>query len=54
LGQLPKTDRVDAAILARMGALLDLKPDQPKNENLHDLKQLATDRHALIKHLKPV
>ena len=48
-GQLAKTDRVDAALLAKMGALLELRADQPKSETLHDLKQLATARLALIK-----
>jgi len=48
-GQLAKTDRVDAAMLARMGSLLALEPTQPKSETLHDLKQLATARQALIK-----
>lgn len=48
-GQLAKTDRVDAAMLAKMGALLELKADLPKSEALHDLKQLATARLALIK-----
>ena len=32
-----------------MGALLELRADQPKSETLHDLKQLATARLALIK-----
>ena len=48
-GRLAKTDRVDAALLAKMGALLELRADQPKSETLHDLKQLATARLALIK-----
>ena len=48
-GQLAKTDRVDAAMLARMGSLLELKADLPKSEILHDLKQLATARQGLIK-----
>ena len=48
-GQLAKTDRVDAAMLAKMGALLELEADQPKSETLHDLKHLATARLALIK-----
>ena len=48
-GQLAKTDRVDAAMLAKMGSLLALKADCPKSETLHDLKQLATARQALIK-----
>jgi transposase len=48
-GQLVKTDRVDAAILARMGSLLELQADQPRNEIQHNLKQLATACQALIK-----
>ncbi|WP_335584676.1 hypothetical protein [Falsihalocynthiibacter arcticus] len=36
-------------MLAKMGALLELKADQPKSETLHDLKQLATARQGLIK-----
>lgn len=48
-GQLAKTDRVDAAMLAKMGALLELKAAFPKSEALHDLKQLATARQGLIK-----
>ena len=36
-------------MLATMGALLELKADQPKSETPHDLKQLATARLALIK-----
>ncbi|WP_420806491.1 hypothetical protein [Octadecabacter arcticus] len=32
-----------------MGVLLELRADQPKSETLHDLKQLATARLALIK-----
>lgn len=48
-GQLAKTDRVDAAMLAKMGALLELKADQPKSETLHDLKQLTTARQGLLK-----
>lgn len=48
-GQLAKTDRVDAAMLAKMGSLLQLKADEPKSQTLHDLKQLTTARQALIK-----
>lgn len=48
-GQLAKTDRVDAAMLAKMGSLLLLQATPPKSETLHDLKQLATARQALIK-----
>jgi transposase len=35
-------------MLARTGSLLQLKANQPKSETLHDLKQLATARQALI------
>ncbi|MBL4600819.1 MAG: IS110 family transposase [Rhizobiaceae bacterium] len=48
-GTLAKTDRVDAAMLARMGSLLELKADKPKSETLHNLKELGTTRQALIK-----
>jgi transposase len=48
-GSLAKTDRVDAAMLARMGSLLELKADKPKSETLHNLKGMETARLALIK-----
>ncbi len=48
-GLLSKTDRADAAILARMGALLQVKADQPKSQDLRDLKQVSRARQALIK-----
>jgi len=48
-GRMAKTDRVDAAMLARMGAVLELKLDKPKSENLHQLKELMTARRALMK-----
>jgi len=48
-GTLAKTDRVDAAMLARMGSLLELKADKPKSEMLHNLKGMITARQALIK-----
>ncbi|WP_252729732.1 IS110 family transposase [Pacificibacter marinus] len=49
VGQQAKADWVDAAMLAKMRSLLQLKADQPKSETLHDLKQLARARQALIK-----
>ena len=49
IGQLAKTDKVDAAVLARMGSLLDLEAETPRAQNAHDLKDLATARQALIK-----
>jgi transposase len=48
-GQRAKTDRVDAAILAKTGSLLHLKADAVTRETLNVLKQLATARQALIK-----
>jgi transposase len=48
-GRLAKTDRVDAIMLAKMGAVLGLKADQPKSEVLHILRELMTARRALMK-----
>jgi transposase len=48
-GRIAKTDRVDSAMLARMGAVLELEKDEPKSENLHDLRELMTARRALMK-----
>ena len=48
-GELAKTDRIDAAILARMGAVLDLAGRPAKTETLHDLKELGVARQALVK-----
>lgn len=48
-GRLAKTDRVDAAILAKMGAILELKEHQPKSDILHALSELSTARRALMK-----
>ena len=48
-GRLAKTGRVDAAMLARMGAVLELSAQEAINENLYDLKELMTARRALIR-----
>jgi transposase len=48
-GELAKTDRIDAAILARMGAVLDLDGRPAKTETLHDLRELGVARQALVK-----
>jgi transposase len=48
-GQLAKTDGLDAAMLARMGALLFLEPRPVRNAILHDLKDLHIAREALVK-----
>jgi transposase len=48
-GKIAKTDKVDAAILARMGAILELEPQAPKAEYLNTLRELMTARRGLIK-----
>jgi transposase len=48
-GRLAKTDRMDALMLARMGALLDLKARPVRNLILNDLKDLHMAREALVK-----
>ena len=48
-GRLAKTDRLDAALLARMGALLDLEARPPRSEALAELKDLHLARGALVK-----
>lgn len=49
IGQLAKTDRLDAAMLARMGALLSLEPRPVRTAILNDLKDLHLAREALVK-----
>jgi len=48
-GKLAKTDRLDAAMLARMGALLDLEARPVRGPLLNDLKDLHMAREALVK-----
>ena len=48
-GTRAKTDQVDARVLARMGAALDLVPDRPAAQNQHELKELHIARTALVK-----
>ena len=48
-GRPAKTDRLDAAMLARMGALLDLKARAVRSPLLNDLKDLYMAREALVK-----
>ena len=48
-GKLAKTDRLDAAILARMGALLELEARPARSEALIELKELYVAREALVK-----
>jgi transposase len=49
LGIRAKTDRTDAAMLARMGAALELEPQPVRPEILHDLNALIGARRALVK-----
>jgi transposase len=48
-GKLAKTDRVDAAMLAKMGAVLDLNSQEPKPESINILREFLTARRALTK-----
>jgi len=48
-GTRAKTDAVDARILARMGAALNLEPDVPISENQLVLRDLQVARTALVK-----
>ena len=49
IGKLAKTDRIDAAMLARMGAVLELETRPPRSEALLELKELHLAREALVK-----
>jgi len=48
-GQLAKTDKLDAALLAKMGALLQLESRPAPDEIIVDLRELHVARNALIK-----
>lgn len=48
-GRLAKTDRVDAAMLAKMGSVLQLEAREPRSETLHCLRELITARRALVR-----
>ena len=48
-GQLAKTDRIDAAMLARMGAVLQLQARPAPDAIIVDLQELHLAREALIK-----
>lgn len=48
-GLLAKTDRIDAGILARMAALLELEPEPKHHEKMTELRELNAARTALIK-----
>lgn len=49
IGQLAKSDRVDAAMLARLGTTLGLEARPPKSEMLNDLKELQVARQGQMK-----
>ena len=44
-----KTDRVDAAMLARMGAVLELEATPVRTEAMHEIRELHIARLGLIK-----
>jgi transposase len=48
-GRLAKTDRVDAIMLAKMGAVLGLERQEPRSEILNELQELLAARRALMK-----
>jgi transposase len=49
-GKLAKTDRCDAAMLARMGAVLELSLRPVVSRTRDEMKQLLVARDALVKH----
>jgi transposase len=49
IGKLAKTDRCDAAMLARMGAALELEARPIVSETLDKMKEFVTARDALVK-----
>lgn len=48
-GTVAKTDRIDAALLARMGALLEPRIRPVASDTLDTLKELSVARRALLK-----
>lgn len=49
LGKLAKTDKIDAAMLARFGALMETEPRHVVSATLDELKELSNARDALVK-----
>lgn len=49
IGTRAKTDKVDARILARMAATLDLPATPPLSDTIRQLKELVNARQALVK-----
>ncbi len=48
-GKLTKTDRMDAALLTRIGAVMELETHRVRSPVLNDLKDLSTARETLVK-----
>ena len=48
-GKLAKTDTIDAATLARFGALLTPQTREPVSQTLDEMKELQNARNALVK-----
>ena len=48
-GNIAKTDRVDAQILAHMGSTLSLEPTAVRSKNMHEISEPHVARVALIK-----
>jgi transposase len=48
-GRLAKTDRVDAAMLARMGVALQTDLIEPVNQAIDEMRELLLARRALVK-----
>jgi transposase len=48
-GKLAKTDRCDALMLARMGAVLELEPNLPVSPTVETMTELVKARDALVK-----
>ena len=49
IGTQAKTDRVDAGLIARMGAMLEPAADEPRPQALDELRELQLARAALLR-----
>jgi transposase len=49
IGTLAKTDRVDAALLARFGAVIEPQVRKPPSETIQQIAELVAARRALVK-----
>jgi transposase len=49
VGHGAKTDRVDAAMLARMGSVLDLDAKPARSDSMHEIRELHIARVGLVK-----